>query len=113
MFKVDVFVLKNDPLSREEMARRKRVSWGEAETIRLVVASAEDTVLQKLIWFQSGGGVSERQWNDLLGVLKVCRDELDLEYLERWSRHLHIEKLLTRALADAGIDPRPPRGEET
>ena len=68
MFKVDIFVLKNDMASQEEMERRKHYQISDAPDQMLFLASAEDIILHKLYWFQLGGGVSERQWNDVLGV---------------------------------------------
>jgi hypothetical protein len=50
-----------------------------------------------------GGEVSDRQWNDILGVLKVQRTNLDMTYLQRWSASLNVTDLLERALADAGL----------
>jgi hypothetical protein len=38
-------------------------------TIRF--ASAEDTLLHKLVWYKLGSQISDRQWGDILGVLKV------------------------------------------
>lgn len=104
MFKVDVFVVKDDPLARLAMRRRQRVVLDEANGEAIDVASAEDTVLQKLAWYRESGESSDRQWHDLLGVLKVRRPDLDREYLERWSVHLDVRDLLDRALRDAGID---------
>ncbi len=103
MFKVDIFVLPAGPLAREEMRRRKRVVLDDASGSTIDIASAEDTVLQKLAWYQKGGGVSEQQWKDLLGVLKVCGTRLDFSYLRRWAAHLGVEDLLAQALRDAGI----------
>jgi hypothetical protein len=65
--------------------------------------SAEDIVLQKLLWFRKGAGVSERQWNDLLAVLKVQANALDYDYLKRWAAELGVAELLVRAFDDAGI----------
>ncbi len=100
MFKVDVFVLKDDALWREEMRRRQRMVI-DTESRAVDVASAEDTVLQKLAWYREGGGTSDRQWQDLLGVLKVRRDELDRGYLRRWASVIGVEELLGRAFAEA------------
>ncbi len=104
MFKVDVFVLKNDPLAREEMRRRQRVVVDEETGRAIDIASPEDTVLQKIVWYRLGSSASQRQWDDILGVLKVQRDDLDREYLERWSAHLDVSDLLRQAVRDSGID---------
>ena len=105
MFKVDLFVLKEDLLSREEMRRRRRVTVGDGEhQIEIEVASAEDVVLQKLDWYRLGNRVSDRQWTDLLGVLKVQTD-LDHDYLGRWTSELGLDDLYREALREAGLDP--------
>jgi hypothetical protein len=66
------------------------------------VASAEDTVLTKLEWYRMGSEVSERQWRDVLGVLKVQAERLDLAYLRRWAAALGVADLLEQALSQAG-----------
>jgi len=101
MFKVDLFVLGAGPLDREELARRQRIELPESGD-EVEVASAEDTVLQKLHWFQIGRGVSDRQWQDLLGVLQVQGSRLDRQYLDRGAGLLGVEDLLRRALREAG-----------
>ncbi len=103
MFKIDVFVLKDDPMEREEMRRRQRVVTSEGE--RIEIASPEDTVLQKLAWYRKGGESSSRQWDDVLGVLKVGWQDLDHAYLRQWASHLAVADLLERAFGDAGISP--------
>jgi hypothetical protein len=65
--------------------------------------TAEDIVLQKLLWFEKGGKVSRQQWDDLLGVLKVNAATLDFEYLRQWSDELGIAPLRQEALAEADI----------
>ena len=62
-----------------------------------------DTIQHKLAWYRSGGEVSDRQWQDVLGVLKVQRARLDHAYLRRWAGILNVLDLLERALTDAGV----------
>lgn len=105
--KVDIFVLKPDPLSREEMTRRRVLPLPDEPQTRLQVASPEDVVLQKLLWFRMGNGISDRQWSDILGVLKIQRTGLDFNYLKKWATREGVEDLLKRAYEDAGISYPP------
>jgi hypothetical protein len=49
-----------------------------------------------------GGEVSDRQWRDILGVLKTRAGELDLDYLRKWAIELKVADLLDRALKEMG-----------
>jgi len=105
MIKVDVFVLKAEPLALQEMARRQAFPVpGEPGSI-LQVATAEDTILQKLLWYEKGNRVSDRQWDDVLGVLKIQGAQLDFSYLKEWSRRAGLDDLLRQACEDAGVSP--------
>ena len=101
MFKIDVFVSKGRRFDRRaaERARPEAIDEGP-DAARFLVASPEDTVLAKLEWFRLGGEVSERQWWDIVGVLKVTRDA-DREYLRQQALDLGVADLLERAWADA------------
>ena len=44
---------------------------------------------------------AERQWSDVIGVLKVQAKQLDRDYLAHWAAELEMDDLLERALADA------------
>ena len=48
-----------------------------------------------------GGEVSDRQWRDILGVLKMRTGELDLAYLKKWAIELKVTDLLERALKES------------
>ena len=97
MFKVDVFVMRGDSYSRGEVARGLVASVDTGDGVRDIrFATAEDTILQKLSWFKQGGGISERQWNDVLGVLRV-QAALDDAYLDTWADLLDVTALLVRA----------------
>lgn len=103
MTKVDVFVRWQDPFAQSQFARRQKKSVGESSPLELFFASAEDTVLAKLDWYRKGGCVSDQQWRDLLGVIKVQAGALDRDYLVRWAGELGVTELLERALDEAGL----------
>jgi hypothetical protein len=100
MLKVDVFVSKGRAFDRQAQHRARPEPIGEGRPF--VIASAEDVVLAKLEWFRAGGEVSERQWTDVLGVLKTQGVGIDVRYLKRWAPDLGVTDLLDRALKEAG-----------
>lgn len=100
-FKVDVFVKREGAYDELELGRSQLAELPERIGRPVPVKSAEDTVLRKLQWFAEGGRVSDRQWSDVLGVLKAQGDRLDREYLATWAEELEIRDLLDRALSEA------------
>jgi hypothetical protein len=71
MLKVDIFLLKDDPASEREMARRESYRVSDESRQDLFVASAEDTLLRKLLWSRLGGSISDRHWQDVLASVRV------------------------------------------
>ncbi|WP_457653613.1 hypothetical protein [Rhodocaloribacter sp.] len=108
MLKIDIFILKPDAYDQIAFSRAARASLSESSSPSFRVAASEDVILHKLYWYRLGGDVSERQWGDVLGVLKVQRDALDLPYMKTWAARLRISELLDRALIEAGILPDTP-----
>jgi hypothetical protein len=101
MFKIDIFVSQERPFDREAAGRARLQAIDDTpDSLRLPIASPEDTVLAKLEWFRRGGETSERQWWDIVGVLRVTNDA-DRVYLLRWAADLGVADLLERAFADA------------
>lgn len=100
MFKVDVYILKQDVFSKEEFKRRKRIVVIPSPERTTYVATPEDTILSKLDWFRMGGEISDRQWSDVLGILKVQKDRLDMNYLQYWAQELKLTDLLKRSIED-------------
>ena len=47
--------------------------------------------------------MSERQWLDVLGVIKVQGDSLDTKYLVHWSNALGLFESLQQAFSQSGL----------
>jgi hypothetical protein len=98
-YKFDIFPAKNDAYTRIQFERRQERRFAvEDEEVQFQVASAEDTILSKLVWYKSGGGISEQQWRDILNVIDVRGDTLDRPYLREWAARLGVSELLAEAL---------------
>lgn len=100
--KVDVFVAGDDPFDAERLHRRGRVRLALEHAAELFVDTAEYTVLRKLEWYRRGGEVSERQWSDVLAVLRAQGEHLDRTAMDQWAQRLGIGDLLQRARLAAG-----------
>jgi hypothetical protein len=98
--KFDIFPAGEDRFVQSQLTRRRYTTTSVAglENIEFPVASPEDTILAKLVWFRKGGEVSDQQWHDILGVIHVQASRLDLEYLQEWAGELGVVDLLTKAL---------------
>jgi hypothetical protein len=100
-FKVDVFIPQQRPYSRMELERRTwQMIWTDPE-YAVYLASAEDNLLAKLEWYRLGNEVSDRQWRDILGVIKTQGERLDFAYLRQWAAALDVADLLEKALLEA------------
>jgi hypothetical protein len=101
MFKVDVFIPRPRPFDQSQLARAQRQTFTFETEISANFASPEDTILSKLEWYRMGGETSERQWRDVLGVLKTRAGDMDLAYLHKWAKELKVDDLLERVLGEA------------
>ena len=99
---IDISISKSRPFDQEEL-HRVQLKPLIKDTRPFYIASPEGTILNKLEWYKLGGGVSDRQWNDILGVLKVQGSNLDMDYLQRWAKALDVADLFQKALVDAGL----------
>ena len=101
MFKVDVFIPLPRPFLQSQLARVQKLTFKFETEVSAKFASPEDTILSKMEWYRMGGEVSDRQWRDILGVLKTRAGELDLDYLWEWAKELKVGDLLERALKES------------
>jgi len=97
--KADLFILQNTLFAKSKMKRRIQHILPDGSS--LWISSPEDIVLQKLVWGR--GRQPEKQWRDVLGVLKLQGDRLDFDYLWHWSRELGIVEAFDQALREAGL----------
>ena len=95
-FKVDVFVLKDRPFDINAMNRTVSGKIDLTSDVKFPIASPEDTILSKLEWFRLGNEASERQWEDVVRVMKVMGDQVDREYLIQNAGELKVVDLLQK-----------------
>jgi hypothetical protein len=98
--KVDVFIAGGTPLDDQQLARRQRVEIRPGQVI--YIHPPEDILLQKLRWYRKGGAVSDRQWRDILGIIRTQGTRLDRGYLEINAPVLDVDSDLDRAFVEAG-----------
>jgi hypothetical protein len=103
-YKFDIFPLLSDVFQQSQFSRRelREIVLGGVK-LTVPVATAEDTLLMKLVWYRAGGEVSERQWNDVRGIAAVQRQRLDREYLRQWAAYLNVADLADAALQAGGV----------
>jgi len=101
MIKLDLFPLGKREYDRISFARVQTLELGAEFSVNF--KTPEDIILGKLEWFEAGERSSERQWRDIVGLLKVQGERLDLEYMRCWAGELNLTELLEQAISEAGI----------
>ena len=102
VIRVDVFVPPWEGLHAWKWLRRQRVELGSGGD-SLCVTSPEGIVLQKLVWYRSGDQASDRQWRDVLGVLKAQSGRMDLREMRMPAEVAGVADLLRKAIKEAGL----------
>lgn len=99
IFKIDVFLGHDRELTQTELDRRQVEELVPGLTAPCL--TSEDVLLEKLRWFELGNRVSDRQWNDIVGVIEVQGPALDRTYLLKWAERLGVRELAENALSEA------------
>jgi hypothetical protein len=96
---VDLMISGTDEYDLIKLDRRRLYTLpGSGE---VAIASPEDVIISKLIWRRESQ--SDKQWRDILGVLKVQQEKLDFDYLQGWVDQFELEVDWQRAKIEAGI----------
>ena len=104
MYKADMHILPEGEWGKVQLLRRVWFPMGPGTgSSPIAFASPEDTVLAKLRWYRLTGERSDKQWGDILGVLRQQRARLDRDYLLEWGDRLELSQQLVKALDEAGI----------
>ncbi|HJN09896.1 MAG: hypothetical protein QGG09_13935 [Pirellulaceae bacterium] len=97
-FKIDIFVSRGRPFDTESMQRASSQILGDDRTVEVPIASAEDSIISKLEWYQLTNETSERQWDDVSRLIKLLGDTADVGYLKHAAESIGVAELLTKLL---------------
>ena len=103
LLNADLMMNGDSDFDRSKLSRRQLVSISLDEDERFWLISPEDLILAKLQW--GARSQSEKQWRDVLGVIKVQGDHLDRSFLIQWAKAIGLEDDLNRALQASGLEP--------
>jgi len=98
LFKVDAFVPHHSRFAESVLAGARRVQI--VPGLEANCMSPEDVIIHKLRWFELGNRVSDRQWNDIVQVLDIQREQLKIDYLLKWSDHFGLKDLFLEAMRE-------------
>jgi hypothetical protein len=86
-WKTDFIIAQDSAYGRSALGRRMLIDVGGTT---VSVAAPEDVIIAKLEWAKLGK--SDRQLQDAAGIVSTQGGKLDLTYIERWVRELHLEQ---------------------
>ena len=101
--KIDIFIYNDEPHQRQAIERKVKDKFDEQGNLEYYFSAPEDIIIAKLQWYVKGNKVSERQWLDIIGVIKVQGENLDIDYLTSWSKKLGVYSLLKKAGLEGGL----------
>jgi hypothetical protein len=84
--KADIMLPKQTPFAATEHQRARRLT--DPDGLSAMFASPEDVILNKLIFYRMGE--SDKHLRDIAGIMKVMGDNLDRDYIAKWSAPLGV-----------------------
>jgi hypothetical protein len=97
--RADLMVASSTEYSRIQLSRRKNIPISIGKDVYF--ASPEDVIINKLILGKSSQ--SEKQWRDVLSIMKTQQENLDYSYITEWANRLGITTDYLRATVEAGV----------
>jgi hypothetical protein len=97
-FKVDVFVSRGRQFDIDSMHRATQETLGTTKTLKVPIATAEDSIISKLEWYRLTNETSERQWDDVTRLVRLLGDHADITYLRQAADAVEVRDLLERLL---------------
>jgi hypothetical protein len=87
-YKVDFIVLDGTPFGSQRLARRRPAKILGGRTA--MVASPEDVILHKLLFYQQGE--SDKHLTDIANMIGVMGPDLDMGYIREWVDRLGVTR---------------------
>jgi hypothetical protein len=97
--RADLMIPAATEFSRIQLTRRQMISISTGKDVYF--ASPEDVIINKLIWGKQSQ--SEKQWRDVLSIMKTQRESLEYNYLREWADKLGITPDYLQATIEAGV----------
>ena len=98
--RADLMIPVESEFSRIQLSRRQTIPISIGKDVYF--ASPEDVIINKLIW--GSKSQSEKQWRDVLSIMKTQRECLDYNYLREWADKLGMMPDYLRATIEAGVN---------
>lgn len=84
--KIDFMLTRDDEWGASQLSRRQLIELTTG--CHGYVASPEDIILGKLVYYREGG--SEKHLRDITGILKVAVEKVDSDYICRYANILKV-----------------------
>jgi hypothetical protein len=99
---IDLMLADDSEYEQLKFERRQWYQLATGESI--AIATPEDIIISKLQWRRRSQ--SDKQWRDILGILKVQQERLDLAYIDRWTERFQLQEDWRQAGLEGGVGDR-------